>query len=290
MGVPLIEIGDFVLELPRNPIGPLGNDAITWLTVNLPWLFDGITWTLNSMAGVSFAILNAIPPEIFTILVAVIIWRTVGLKMVPIGAFLILLIWNMGMWENMVESLSLLFVALIISWLIGIPLGIWKAHSKMVDNLLTPILDTMQTTPPMTYLIPALLFFGIGIAPSIVSIVIFTVAPPVRTTSLGIQEIPSEVIEAGKSFGANTRQIISKIELPMAKPAILLGMNQSIMIGFTMVVLAGFIGAGGLGEAIISGINRFAVGKALEAGLSVVFLAIILDRILRNIGSKGPGT
>lgn len=290
MGVPLIDVGGFVIELPRNPIGSLGNDAVNWLTENVSWFFDGITWALNIMAGITFAILTAIPPEIFTIIVAVIIWRTVGLKMVPIGAFFILLIWNMGIWEEMIESVSLMVVALIIAWIIGIPLGIWKAHSKLVDKLLTPVLDTMQTTPPMTYLIPAILFFGIGTAPSIVSIVIFTVAPPVRTTSLGIEEIPREVIEAGKSFGASTRQIVTKIEFPMAKPAILVGMNQSIMIGFTMVVLAGFIGAGGLGEEILGGINRGLVGRALEAGLSVVFLAIILDRVLRNIGSRGPGT
>lgn len=290
MGVPLIDVGGFVIELPKNPIGSLGNDAVNWLTENLPWFFGGITWILNTMAETTLAILEAIPPEIFTIIVALIIWRTVGLKMVPIGAFFILLIWNMGIWEEMIESVSLMIVALIIAWVIGIPLGIWKAHSKIVNKLLTPVLDTMQTTPPMTYLIPAILFFGIGTAPSIVSIVIFTIAPPIRTTSLGIEEIPGEVIEAGKSFGASTRQIVTKIEFPIAKPAILVGMNQSIMIGFTMVVLAGFIGAGGLGEEIIGGINRGLVGRALEAGISVVFLAIILDRVLRNIGSRGPGT
>lgn len=284
MGVPLIEVGDFVLELPRNPAGPMVNEGIEFLVENYSWFFEGIAWTLKSMANTIFDVLNLIPPEIFVIIVAIIMWRTVGLKMVPFGSLLILLIWNMEMWELMINSLSLMFAALIISWAIGIPLGIWKAHSKTVDTLLTPILDTMQTTPPMTYLIPAILFFGIGEAPSIVAIVIFTVAPPVRTTSLGIEQISREIIEAGKAFGANSRQIVTKIELPMAIPSILVGINQSIMIGFTMVVLAGFIGAGGLGDAIIGAIYRGLVGRGLEAGLAVVFLAIILDRILRNIG------
>lgn len=284
MGVPLIEVGDFVLELPRNPAGPMVNEGIEFLVENYSWFFEGIAWTLKSMANTIFDVLNLIPPEIFVIIVAIIMWRTVGLKMVPFGSLLILLIWNMEMWELMINSLSLMFAALIISWAIGIPLGIWKAHSKTVDTVLTPILDTMQTTPPMTYLIPAILFFGIGEAPSIVAIVIFTVAPPVRTTSLGIEQISREIIEAGKAFGANSRQIVTKIELPMAIPSILVGINQSIMIGFTMVVLAGFIGAGGLGDAIIGAIYRGLVGRGLEAGLAVVFLAIILDRVLRNIG------
>ncbi len=284
MGVPLVEIGDFALELPKNPAGPMLNDGINFLMDNYSWFFDGIAWALKSMANTIFDVLNLIPPEIFVIIAAVIMWRTVGLKMVPFGAFLLLLIWNMEMWEPMIDSLSLMFTALIITWVIGIPLGIWKAHSKLLDNFLTPILDTMQTTPPMTYLIPAILFFNIGEAPSIVAIVIFTVAPPVRTTSLGIEQISQEIIEAGKAFGASSRQITTKIEVPMAIPSILVGINQSIMIGFTMVVLAGFIGAGGLGEIIISAIMQAQIGRGLEAGLAVVFLAIILDRILRNIG------
>ncbi|MFW5935773.1 MAG: ABC transporter permease [Candidatus Hadarchaeota archaeon] len=284
MGVPLIEIGDFSLELPRNPAGEVLNDAINFLVDGLPWLFDGITWVLKSMSSAVYDVLNLVPPEILIAILAIAMWRTVGLKMVPFGTLLLLLIWNMELWEPTIDSLALMITALLITWIIGIPLGIWKAHSKILDNILTPVLDTMQTTPPMTYLIPAILFFGIGEAPSIVAIIIFTVAPPIRTTSLGIEQISQEIIEAGKAFGASSKQIITKIELPMAVPTILVGINQSIMIGFTMVVLAGFIGAGGLGEIIIRAIMQAKIGRGLEAGLAVVFLAIIMDRVLRNIG------
>jgi len=196
-----------------------------------------------------------------------------------LGFFLIL---NLGLWNEMIETLALILTATIISLVLGIPIGILNAHNKLANILTRPILDFMQTIPPFVYLIPALMFFGLGEVPGVIATVIFAMPPAMRLTCLGIQQVPLELVEAGKAFGCNTWQMIVKIELPSAFPSIMMGVNQTIMMSLSMVVIAALIGAGGLGAAVMRSLAVVDVGLGFESGLGIVILAMLLDRIVRT--------
>ena len=181
------------------------------------------------------------------------------------------------------QTLAIVLVSGFFTILIGIPVGIWCAQSKTVQKIVTPILDFMQTMPAFVYLIPSILFFGIGVVPGIVASFIFAIAPTIRMTNLGIQEVPKEFIEASDAFGSTTSQKLFKVQLPLATPTILAGVNQSIMLALSMVVTASLVGAPGLGADVYRAVSQINVGQGFEAGLSIVFIAIILDRITQNI-------
>ena len=192
-----------------------------------------------------------------------------------------LLILNLGLWDEMIETLALILTATIISLAFGIPVGILNAHNREIDIFTRPILDFMQTIPPFVYLIPALMFFGLGEVPGVIATVIFAMPPAIRLTCLGIQQVPLELVEAGRAFGCNTRQMLVKIELPSAFPSIMMGVNQTIMMSLSMVVIASLIGAGGLGSAVMRSLAVVDVGLGFESGLGIVVLAMVLDRIMR---------
>jgi glycine betaine/proline transport system permease protein len=192
-----------------------------------------------------------------------------------------LLILNLGLWDEMIETLALILTATIISLVLGIPIGILNAHNRFVNIFTRPILDFMQTIPPFVYLIPALMFFGLGEVPGVIATVIFAMPPAIRLTCLGIQQVPLELVEAGKAFGCNTWQMLAKIELPSAFPSIMMGVNQTIMMSLSMVVIAALIGAGGLGAAVMRSLAVVDVGLGFESGLGIVVLAMLLDRIIR---------
>lgn len=225
-----------------------------------------------------------IPDFVLITLIAIISWKTAKIKVAIFAVISLMLIISMGLWQATIETLSLVLVATIIATIVGLPLGILKARSKSFSTIIEPLLDIMQTLPSLSYLIPAVLFFRIGVVPGVIATVIFSMPPAIRLTSLGLEQVSKEMIEVGKSFGATSRQLLLKIEIPLALPSIMMGVNQTIMLAFSMVVIAGFIGAGGLGEIIISGLQRYNLVIAIEGGLSVVFLAIILDRITRQLG------
>ncbi len=195
------------------------------------------------------------------------------------------LIQSMGFWEPTVETLALVISATAFALLIGVPLGIAAAASQIVDRVSKPVLDFMQTMPAFVYLIPAVLFFGLGKVPGAIATLIFAMPPAVRLTSLGIRGVPTEVVEAAQSFGSTPMQLLFKAQLPIALPTILAGLNQTIMLALSMVVIGGMIGAGGLGEVVLSGITQLKIGLGFESGLSVVILAIYLDRLTQSIGS-----
>jgi len=273
-----------IIEIPQIPIGEAIVDIITFLRVNFSVIFDIIRSIISAIVGFFYSTLIFIPPVVLIAIFALISWKTAKIKVAIFAVVSLLLIISMDLWNATIETLSLVLVATIIALFIGFPLGILKARSKAFGAIIEPMLDLMQTLPSLSYLIPAVLFFRIGVVPGVIATVIFSMPPAIRLTSLGLEHVSKEMIEVGKSFGATPRQLLLKIEIPLALPSIMMGVNQTIMLAFSMVVIAGFIGAGGLGEVIISGLQRYNLVDSIEAGLSIVFLAIILDRVTKQLG------
>lgn len=273
-----------IIEIPQIPIGEAIVDIITFLRVNFSAIFDIIRSIISAIVGFFYSTLIFIPPAVLIAIFALISWKTAKIKVAIFAVVSLLLIISMDLWNATIETLSLVLVATIIALFIGFPLGILKARSKTFGAIIEPMLDLMQTLPSLSYLIPAVLFFRIGVVPGVIATVIFSMPPAIRLTSLGLEHVSKEMIEVGKSFGATPRQLLLKIEIPLALPSIMMGVNQTIMLAFSMVVIAGFIGAGGLGEVIISGLQRYNLVDSIEAGLSIVFLAIILDRVTKQLG------
>jgi len=202
----------------------------------------------------------------------------------------LLLIDSMAMWEPTMETLALVLVSTATALVIGIPLGVWAARRPLVESVLKPVLDFMQTMPAFVYLIPAVLFFTLGQVPGAIATTIFALPPSARLTTLGIQQVPADVVEASRAFGATRWQLLFQVQLPIALPTILAGVNQTIMLALSMVVIAAMIGAGGLGEEVLKGITQLRIGLGFESGLAVVILAMLLDRLTQAIKGKGrPG-
>lgn len=263
------------------PLGEWLVSLVFFLKENLQGFFDAIRVAIDSLTTFVLNGLNFLHPIILILVVALISWRVSGWKASLFSLLGLVLIWSMEIWAETMQTLSLILVATVIAIIIGIPLGIYKGSSKKASIIIEPILDFMQTLNPLVYLIPAVLFFQIGDVPGVLATVIFAMPPSIRLTALGLEQVSEDMIEVGNAFGANNNQMLKMIKVPLAFPSIMMGINQTIMLAFSMVVIAGFIGASGLGQAIISGIQRYSLGPAIEAGIAVVILAIILDRMTR---------
>lgn len=263
-------------------IGQYVEVAINWLTENFKPLFDFIKHTGNSsIIGLEWIFL-AVPFFMVIGLFTGLAWWKSG-KGVAITTLLgLTLIYMMGFWNETMETLALVLVATATALILSVPLGIWAAKNKLAAKIIRPMLDLMQTMPAFVYLIPAVLFFSIGKVPGAFATIIFAMPPAVRLTTLGIDAVPKDIVEAARAFGATNRQILFKVELPLAMKTILAGINQTILLSLSMVVIAGMIAAGGLGEKVLEGINNLDIGLGFESGLSVVILAIILDRITQG--------
>lgn len=275
--------------LPKLPLADWIDSFVDWLTVTFEFLFDAITVSLEGIVEGLFTVLEFIPSYILIILVGLLAWKlsTKGIAIFAvIGLFLID---NLGYWEGMLETLSLVLTAVFITVVIGIPMGIWASQKNTVKQIITPILDFMQTMPAFVYLIPAIFFFSIGVVPGVVASVIFAVPPTIRLTILGIQQVPADIIEATEAFGSTTSQRLLKVQLPLAMPTIMAGINQSIMLSLSMVVIASMVGSPGLGADVYRAVTQIQIGRGFEAGLAIVVMAIILDRITQNIGIKKQG-
>ena len=196
------------------------------------------------------------------------------------------LIWATGFWSQTIATLALTLSATCVSLVLGVPVGIWCARNKIVNTVVRPVLDFMQTMPAFVYLIPAAMFFGLGRVPGILATVVFAVPPAVRLTNLGIRQVNKEQVEAGHAFGCTSWQLLFKVQLPIALPSIMAGVNQTIMMALSMVIIASMVGAGGLGNDVLASIQRLDVGLGFESGLAVVLLAIILDRITESFGAS----
>lgn len=274
-------ISEFVTS-ERIPVGRWGKAFFDFLIANFGWFFDaladGLTWVLNGM----ISILLWFPPLVIIAAIAALalyLQRSWKLALFVLAGLLFIL--NQNLWKETVETLVLVVSAAAVSMAIGVPIGIWAAHSPRVWSWLNPVLDLMQTMPTFVYLIPVLILFGLGVAPGLLVTVIFAAPAPIRMTYLGITGVPTPMLEAGEAFGATKRQLLWKVELPAALPTIMAGLTQCIMLCLSMVVIAALIGANGLGKPVVRALNTVNIPLGLEAGLAIVVLAIILDRMTR---------
>ena len=266
-------------------LGSWVNDVVQHLLDNYSEGFDNLGGVVNGFSeGIEWLLM--LPPAwlLIAIFVGLSLWR-ISYKFAIFTAISFVLIVLTGFWEQTVVTLGLTFSATLISLLLGIPLGIWAARSERVSTTIRPILDFMQTMPAFVYLIPAAMLFGLGRVPGIIATVIFAMPPAVRLTNLGIRQVNKEIVEAGQSFGCNARQLLFKVQLPNAMPSIMAGVNQTIMMALSMVIIASMVGAGGLGNDVLASIQRLDIGLGFESGMAVVLLAIILDRITESFGT-----
>lgn len=265
-------------------------DSVDWLKDNLSWLFDWIKDVLTSLNDGLTNFFLWPTALIFAVVLAVIAWRIRGVAMAAFTFLGLMLIDNLELWDHAMQTLSLVLISAALAVLIGIPSGIFAARSKVFSATIRPVLDFMQTMPAFVYLIPAVSFFRIGVVPGMVATVVFSMPPAVRLTELGIRQVDAEVVEAGHAFGASPARILFKIQLPLARPTIMAGVNQVIMLALSMVVIAGMIGADGLGTDVYSAVTRVRIGPGFEAGLAVVILAVILDRFTSAFGQDSNQT
>lgn len=275
--------------MPRIHLGYYVEQFITWVLQTIPGVLDGISAVVSAVVtGLTTVLVG--PPfyvwvAIFTL--AALLVRGWGLAAFTLIGFL--LISALDLWQESMQTLAVVIVAAVIATVIGIPLGIWAARRRATSAVLRPVLDFMQTTPVFVYLIPAVFFFGIGTVPGVVATTVFSIPPAVRLTELGIRGVDPEVVEAAHAFGAHPRQILREIQLPMAMPSIMAGINQVIMLALSMVVVAGLAGASGLGSTVVSAVTQLDVATGFEGGLAVVILAIFLDRFSAALAAR-PNT
>lgn len=271
--------------IPRIPIGDWTNDGIDWLTENATWLFDAFSAVMEFLVEGFSEALTSVPVLLMLVILVLIAWffRSWRLAIGSLVGFALVI--GMRQWETMLETMSLVLVSTLTAVVIAIPLGIWAAKSHTVSAIVRPIMDFMQTMPAFVYLIPAVTFFSIGVVPGVFSTIIFALPPGVRMTELGIRQVDEETVEAGRSYGASSGQILRGIQLPLAIPTIMAGINQVIMLSLSMAVIAGMVGADGLGKEVTSAISTLDVAQGVEAGLAVVILAVFLDRLTAALGN-----
>jgi glycine betaine/proline transport system substrate-binding protein len=271
------------MNIPKIPLGDWVDALVRWVTVAFSGFFSLLTTAIESLLDIIVNVLSAGPPIILIIVLTLLVIYT---SRWPLGIFTLislLLIDNLGYWDSSIQTIAIVLLSGLLTIIIGIPVGIWCAQRKTVHRIVTPILDFMQTMPAFVYLIPSILFFGIGVVPGIIAGFIFAIAPTIRMTNLGIKEVPNDLIEAADAFGSSNSQKLFKVQLPIATPTIMAGVNQSIMLALSMVVTASLVGAPGLGADVYRAVSQIDVGRGFEAGLSIVFIAVILDRISQNL-------
>lgn len=273
--------------LPKLPLADWIDAFVDWLK-NADFFFDGLTSVIRFILyGIDTTL--GVFPAWALILIIVFITYWFGGRKISLTIFVLLgllLIDNLGYWDDMIITLSIVLSASIISIVIGIPLGIWMAKSTIVESTIKPILDFMQTMPAFVYLIPAVAFFGIGMVPGVIASLIFATPPTVRFTNLGIRQVSDELVEAADAFGSTGAQKLFKVELPMARPTIMAGINQTVMLSLSMVVIASMIGAPGLGREVLSALQRSQVGPGFVSGVGIVILAIIIDRLTQTLSKE----
>ncbi|EST21748.1 ABC transporter permease/substrate binding protein [Streptomyces roseochromogenus] len=272
--------------MPRIHLGDWVDSGVNWLVGHLSWLFDAVKTVMEGMYNGIDAVLSAPAPLLMAGILAVIAWWLRGLIAGVLAFAGFALVDSLDLWDRAMSTLALVLVATVIALVISLPLGIWAARSKAVSAAVRPVLDLLQTMPSMVLLIPAMLFFGLGTAAGVVATLIFALAPGVRMTELGIRQVDAELVEAAEAFGTTPRDILWRVQLPLALPTIMAGVNQVIMLGLSMVVIAGMVGTGGLGGAVNEAIGQLDIGYGFEAGVGIVVLAIYLDRITGALGTQ----
>ncbi len=274
------------MDFPRIPIGEWVASGIDWLTINADFFFVFLSNIMKFLVLGLSGILTAVPWIVMVLVLAALGWMLRSARFAALSLVGFLLIVGMDQWNNAMLTLSMVLIATLLAVIVAIPLGIAAAQSDSVSAALKPILDFMQTMPAFVYLIPAVTFFSIGVVPGLFSTIIFALPPGVRMTELGIRGVSEETVEAGQAFGAKRSEILFGIQLPLAVPTIMAGINQVIMLALSMAVIAGIVGADGLGKEVVSSIATLNLAKGVEAGLAVVFLAIFLDRFTGALGDR----
>ncbi|MFJ4056590.1 MULTISPECIES: choline ABC transporter permease subunit [unclassified Pseudomonas] len=267
----------------KIPLGEYIASFVEWLTQNGADYFDAIAQGLEFMIQGVTGTLTWFNPFVLIALFAALahlIQRKWALTVFVALSFLLIL--NLGYWQETMETLAQVTFATVVCVAIGVPLGIVAAHKPMFYTAMRPVLDLMQTVPTFVYLIPTLTLFGLGVVPGLISTVVFAIAAPIRLTYLGICDVPQELLDAGKAFGCSRRQLLTRIELPHAMPSIAAGVTQCIMLSLSMVVIAALVGADGLGKPVVNALNTADISLGFEAGLAIVLLAIMLDRICKQ--------
>ena len=281
----------FSFPIKQLPVAKLIEDGTQWLVDNFSGFFNTVTDSGSAFMDGFTRVLSWIPPVVFIAAIVVLAyfandreWGLPVFSLVGLGYIL-----NQGLWTDLNNTIALIVVAAIVTVVIGIPIGVLAAKSDLAESIIKPILDFMQTMPAFVYLIPAVAFFGIGMVPGIFASFIYALAPTVRFTNLGIREIDEELIEASDSFGSTEMQKLFDIELPLAKNTIMAGINQTVMLTLSMVVIASMIGAPGLGSNVLTAVQQADVGEGFTSGLAIVILAVIVDRLTQSLGQNNEG-
>ena len=261
--------------------GALIAPGVDWLNTHLHPLFAGITTVVGAVLTAVQSVLTALPAGALIALVAVLAWWLANWRVSLLAVCALGFCWVMGLWTASMQTIALVLVAVAISVAIAFPLGILASRDKRLERAFRPVLDVMQTVPPWVYLIPAVIFFSLGPTPALIATIVYGVPPMLRLTTLALNQVPKPLLELGSALGATRGTILRKIELPAAKPTLLVGLNQCILLSLAMVVLAGLVGAGGLGAEVTRGLARMELGVGLRAGLSIVAVALLLDRLSR---------
>lgn len=272
--------------MPKLPLDSWIENVVDWLGVYLSWLFDFLSAVIGGTVNGISSLLNLMPSWLIIALLAALAYRLGRLPLALFAAIGLLLILNLGYWTATIDTLALVLTASLISIVVGLPLGIACARSRTIQHVLTPILDFMQTMPAFVYLIPAVTFFGLGVVPGVIASVIFSIPPTIRLTNLGIRQVPEDLVEAADAFGSTPGQKLTQVQLPLAMPNIMAGINQTIMLSLSMVVIASMIGAAGVGAEVYRSVTQLNIGRGFEAGLAIVILAILLDRMSQRLVSN----
>jgi glycine betaine/proline transport system permease protein len=273
-------------DIPKFPLAHIIDVGLNWLTSHFSFITKALSHGVSALIDVIVSGLLWLPPWVLIIAVALLAWRMAGRRVAIFSAIGLAFLWNLRLWDPTIQTVTLVLISTLIAVVIGLPLGIGAALSKRTSRIVMPVLDFMQTMPAFVYLIPAIPFFGLGAVSASVATVIFSMPPAIRLTALGIKQVPADLIEAADAFGSTPRQKLLKVQLPMAIPTIMAGVNQTIMLALSMVVIAAMIGAGGLGGEVWKAIQRLEPGKGFESGIAIVILAMILDRITQRIGRR----
>ncbi len=274
-------------SIPRIPLGEWVDAFVTSLYAHFEGLFRGFSYIIGGFVDLLTNFLTLIPAFLMIIIVCFLVWYTTRkISLVVFALIGLLFILNINYWGQTMQTLALVLTSVIISIIVGIPIGILASQNERFSKILRPTLDFMQTMPAFVYLIPAITFFGVGVVPGIIASVIFAMPPTIRFTDLGIRQVPEDLIEAANAFGSTTSQKLFKVQLPLATGTIMAGVNQSIMLSLSMVVTASLVGAPGLGVDVYRSVTQVNIGMGFEAGLAIVVIAIVLDRITQGFHKK----
>ena len=260
--------------------------AVDWLVLNYRDFFQMLKVPIELCLNGLEWIFTSLPPVVVIVLFAVAAWRYAGKRVTVFTVLTFLLIGYLGLWDSTMITLAMVVSSVLFCALVGIPLGIMSGRNDRFEVFLRPFLDAMQTIPPFVYLVPVVMLFSIGTVSGILATIVFALPPIIRLTNLGIRQVHPELVEAALAFGATSKQVLFKVQIPLALPSIMAGLNQTLMMALSMVVIAALIGAGGLGNPVVQGLNTLEIGLATIGGLSIVLLAMVLDRITQGFGSK----